>query len=202
VGNTFEPLPVMSISNKKKILYPLIGVLVCSLMGVGIYFYINANLNIPLTIKDINMDSGAALKLNLLEQVSKKNGITEWKLKASSATLLKEENRAILKDVDVIFYTRQNTKIYLTSDEGILNTRTHDMSFLKNVIVRHETYTLRTDQLHYEKKPHIIRSNVHVTLEDRESIIEADSMVTQLNQNKTILKGHVKGKFSEKFNIP
>jgi len=192
----------MSISNKKKILYPLIGALVCSLMGVGIYFYISAALNTPLTIKDINVDSGAALKLNLLEQVSKKNGITEWKLKASSATLLKEENRAILKDVDVIFYTLQNTKIHLTSDEGILNTQTHDMSFLKNVIVRHETYTLRTDQLHYDKKPHIIRSNVHVTLEDRESIIEADSMVTQLSQNKTILKGHVKGKFSEKFNIP
>lgn len=202
MGENFEPLPVMSISNKKKVLYPLIGALVCSLIGVGIYFYISATLNTPLTIRDIDMDSGAALKLNLLEQVSKKNGITEWKLKASSATLLKEENRAILKDVDVIFYTRENTKIYLTSDEGILNTQTHDMSFLKNVIVRHETYTLRTDQLHYDKKPHIIRSDVHVTLEDRESIIEADSMVTQLNQNKTILKGHVKGKFSEKFNIP
>jgi LPS export ABC transporter protein LptC len=202
MGKNFEQIPVMSISNKKKVLYPLIGALVCSLMGVGIYFYINAALNTPLTIQDINVDSGAALKLNLLEQVSKKNGITEWKLKASSATLLKKENKAILKDVDVIFYTQQNTKIYLTSDEGILNTQTHDMHFLKNVVVRHETYTLRTDQLHYEKKPHIIRSNVHVTLEDRESIIEADSMVTQLNQNKTILKGHVKGKFSEKFNIP
>ena len=202
MGKPFEHIPVMSISNKKKILYPLIGALVCSLIGVGIYFYISAALNTPLTIKDINVDSGAALKLNLLEQVSKKNGITEWKLKASSATLLKEENRAILKDVDVIFYTRQNTKIHLTSDEGILNTQTHDMSFLKNVIVRHETYTLRTDQLHYDNKPHIIRSNVHVTLEDRESIIEADSMVTQLNQFKTILKGHVKGKFSENFNIP
>jgi len=192
----------MSISNKKKILCPLIGLLICSLMGVGIYFYVNSILDTPLTIKDISVDSGAALKLNVLEQVSKKNGITEWKLKASSATLLKKENKAILKDVDVIFYTRQKTKIHLTSDEGILNTRTHDMRFLKNVIVRHETYTLRTDQLHYEKKPHIIRSNVHVTLEDRKSVIEADSMVTRLNQNQTILKGHVKGKFSENFNIP
>lgn len=192
----------MNVSNKKKILYPLIGLLICSLMGVGIYFYVNSILDTPLTINDINVDSGAALKLNLLEQISKRNGITEWKLKASSATLLKEENRAILKDVDVIFYTQHNTKIYLTSDEGILDTQTHDMSFLKNVIVRHETYTLRTDKLHYEKKPHIIRSNVHVTLEDRESVIEADSMVTELNQNKTIFKGHVKGKFSEKFNIP
>jgi len=192
----------MSISNKKKILYPLIGMLVCCLIGLGIFFYINAALNTPLTVKDIDIDSGAALKLNFLEQISKKNGITEWKLKASSATLLKEEDKAILKDVDVTFYTRQNTKIFLTSDEGILNTLTHDMSFLKNVIVRHETYTLRTDKLHYEKKPHIIRSNVHVTLEDLESVIEADSMVTRLNENKTILKGHVKGKFSENFNIP
>jgi len=192
----------MSISNKKKILYPLIGMLVCCLIGLGIFFYINAALNTPLIVKDVDIDSGAALKLNFLEQISKKNGITEWKLKASSATLLKEEDKAILKDVDVTFYTRQNTKIFLTSDEGILNTLTHDMSFLKNVIVRHETYTLRTDKLHYEKKPHIIRSNVHVTLEDLESVIEADSMVTRLNENKTILKGHVKGKFSENFNIP
>jgi lipopolysaccharide export system protein LptC len=192
----------MSISNKKKILYPLIGALVLALLGLGIFFYIKAALNTPITIQDINVDSKAALKLNFLEQVSKKNGIIEWELKASSATLLKEENQAILKDVDVVFYTQQKTKIYLTSDQGILDTRTHDMRFLKNVIVRHETYTLRTDKLHYEKKPHIIRSNVHVTLEDRESIIEADSMVTQLNQNRTILKGHVKGKFSENFNIP
>ena len=192
----------MSISNKKKILYPLIGAFLCILFGLGIFFYFNAALNTPVTIKDINVDAKAALKLNLIEQVSKKNGITEWELKASSATLLKEENQAILKDVDVVFYTQQKTKIHLTSDEGILNTQTHDMRFLKNVIVRHETYTLRTDKLHYEKKPHIIRSNVHVTLEDRESIIEADSMVTQLNQNRTILKGHVRGTFSENFNIP
>ncbi len=192
----------MSISNKKRILYPLIGLFISILLGLGIFFYINAALNTSLIIKDVSIDSEAALKLNLLEQVSKKNGITEWKLKASSATLLKEEDRAILKNVDVIFYTPKKTKVYLTSDEGILNTRTHDMTFLKNVIVRHETYTLRTDKLHYEKKPHIIRSNVHVILEDRESVIEADSMVTQLNQNQTILKGHVKGKFSESFNIP
>lgn len=192
----------MSISTKKKILYPLIGTFIFILLGLGVFFYMNAALNTSLTIKDVDIDSKAALKLNLLEQVSKKNGITEWKLKASSATLLKEEDRAILKDVDVIFYTRQKTKIHLTSDEGILNTKTHDMSFLKNVIVRHETYTLRTDKLHYEKKPHIIRSNVHVTLEDRKSVIEADSMVTKLNQNQTTLKGHVKGKFSESFNIP
>ncbi len=192
----------MNKSSKKKLIYPLTGLLICILLGLGIFLYVNKILNTPITIKKIDVDSTAALKLNVLEQISKKNGITEWKLKASSATLLKKEDKAILKDVDVIFYTKKETQVHLTSDEGILNTRTHDMTFLKNVIVRHETYTLRTDKLHYKKKPHIITSDVHVTLEDRESVIEADSMVTKLNQNKTILKGHVKGKFSENFNIP
>jgi LPS export ABC transporter protein LptC len=186
----------------KKLIYILTGFIFFLFLGVGIYFYINKALENPITIKDIDLDSKAALKLNLLEQISKKNGVTEWKLKASSATLLKKEDKAILKDVDVIFYTKEKTEVRLTSKEGILNTLSHDMVFLKNVIVRHETYILRTEKLHYEKKPHIIHSDVQVTLEDGESIIKADSMVTQLNQNQTTLKGHVKGKFSENFSIP
>ena len=196
----------MKNTSQKKLIFPLIVLLVCIFTGLGIYFYINfyikTALNNPITLKDIDIDSAAALKINLLEQVSKRNGITEWKLKASSATLLKKEDKAILKDVDVIFYTKENNKVHLTSDEAVLNTKTHDITFLKNVIVRQETYTLKTEKLHYEKKPHIIHSDAQVRLEDQESVITADSMVTQLNQNRTILQGHVKGKFSESFNIP
>ena len=196
----------MKNTSRKKLIFPLIGLLVCIFIGLGIFFYINfhikAALNDTITLKDIDIDAAAALKLNLLEQVSKKNGITEWKLKASSATLLKKEDKAILKDVAVIFYTKDNHKVHLNADEGILNTKTHDMTFLKNVVVRQETYTLKTEKLHYEKKPHIIHSDAKVRLEDMESVITADSMETQLNQNRTILQGHVKGKFSESFNIP
>ena len=196
----------MKNTSKKKLILPLIGLLVCIFIGLGSFFYINKKikvaLNDPITIKDIDIDAAAALKLNLLEQVSKKNGITEWKLKASSATLLKKEDKAILKDVDVIFYTKENDKVHLNAEEGILNTRTHDMTFLKNVVVRHETYTLKTEKLHYGKKAHIIHSDAQVRLEDHGSVITADSMETRLNQNLTILQGHVKGKFSEGFNIP
>ena len=192
----------MNKSSRKKLIFPLMGLLICILLGLGIFFYVDTLLNTPITLGKIDIDSEAALKLNVLEQISKKNGVTEWKLKASSATLLKKEDKAILKDVDVIFYTKNNTKVHLTSEEGILNTLTHDMTFSRNVIVRHETSTLRTEKLHYEKKPHIIRSDVHVTLEDGKSVIEADSMVTKLNRNRTTLQGHVKGKFSENFNIP
>ncbi|MCP3940850.1 MAG: LPS export ABC transporter periplasmic protein LptC [Desulfobacteraceae bacterium] len=192
----------MNKSGNKKLIYPLMALLICILMGLGGFFYVNDLLNTPITLKKINVDSKAALKLSALEQISKKNGITEWKLKASSATLLKKKDKAILKDVDVIFYTKDKTQVRLTADEGTLNTLTKDMTFLKNVIVHYETYTLRTEKLLYEKKTHIIHSDVRVKFEDRGSVIEADSMVTQLNQNRTTLEGHVKGKFSENFNIP
>jgi LPS export ABC transporter protein LptC len=192
----------MNLSSKKKLVYPLIGILLFIITGLGIFFYINKLLNTPISIKDIKIDSKAALKLSLLEQISKKNGITEWELKATSFTLMKNEDKAVLIDVNVVFYTKEKTKVYLTSEEGILNTSTHDMTFLKNVIVRHETSTLRTDKLHYEKKPHILYSDLSVILEDKDSVLEADSMRTELNKNRTILKGHVKGKFSENFDIP
>ncbi|MBA3012447.1 MAG: LPS export ABC transporter periplasmic protein LptC [Proteobacteria bacterium] len=192
----------MNKAGKKKFIYPLLGLLFLILGGIGIFFYVNSLLNAPITIKDINVDSQAALKLNMLKQIFKKNGITELELKASSATLLKKENKAVLKDVNAVFYTKKKTKVYLTSDDAILDTVTHEISFSNNVIVRHQTYTFRTETLHYEEKAHIIRSDTHVTLEDGESFVEGDSMVTDLNLNKTILQGHVKGKFSENFNIP
>ncbi len=192
----------MSGSGKKKLILPLAGIVVCLFIGLGIYYYVNRLLTMPITIEDIKVDSQAALKLNLLEQVSKKNGITEWELKASSATLLKEEDKAILEDVDVVFYTKDKTKVHLTADRGILQTKTHDLTLRKNVIVRYQTYTLRSETLHYDKKPHIIHTDSRVLIDDGDSTLEADAMVTELNENRITFKGHVKGNFSENFELP
>ncbi len=187
---------------RQRIIRFLSGGLVLIFLSLGGFLYFTRSvMEIP-EIENIHIDSKAALKLDGMEQVSKKNGITEWELKAASATLLREENKAVLKAVNVTFYTRDNKKVFLYSDKGILNTKTRDMTFLENVLVRHETYVLKTDKLHYEKKTHIIRSDVRVTLEDHASVITADSMVTELNKNRVTFKGHVKGNFSENSQIP
>ena len=187
----------MSSVGKKKLILPLVLLLGLILAGIGAYYYINHLLTTPITLEKIEVDDKAALKLNVLEQISKKNGITEWKLKASSATLLKDRNKAVLKDVSIIFYTKQNTQVHLTANSGELDTKTHDMTFSKNVILRHQHYTLTSETLHYAKKPHIIRSDARVTVDDEDSVIEADSMEILLNQDLIILKGHVEGQFSE-----
>ncbi len=191
----------MTKSLKQKLTYPLTGLLILIIIVISGFFYFDKLLSIPVQIKDINIDTKAVLKLNILQQISKKNGIKEWELKAASATLLKNEDKAILIDVSIIFFDKNNKKVFLQSDKGFLNTKTHDMIFSDNVIVRYETSTLKTDKLHYNKKKHMIYSDTHVKLTKKNSVIEADSMETKLNDNCTILKGHVKGKFSENFNI-
>jgi LPS export ABC transporter protein LptC len=185
----------------KKLTYPLIGLLVLIVSILTGFFYFDKFFSQPIEIKDIKIDTKAALKLNILKQVSKKNGIKEWELTAASATLLKNENKAVLVDVSVIFYTKEDKKVHLESKKGVLNTKTHDMTFSNNVIITYENSVLRTDKLHYKKKEHIIYSKTHVMLEKKGSIIEADSMTTSLNDNLTTLEGNVKGSFSENFGI-
>ncbi len=187
----------MSSIGKKKLILPLLLLLGFIIAGLGAYYYINYLLTTPITLEEIEVDDTAALKLNVIEQISKKNGITEWKLKASSATLLKDRNKAVLKDVNIIFYTKQNTQVHLTASSGELDTKTHDITFSKNVIIRYQRYTLRSETLHYAKKPHIIRSDSRITVNDEDSVIKSDSMEILLGQDLIILKGHVEGQFSE-----
>lgn len=180
---------------------PMIAVLLVVPLILAGYFYFDKLLNTPVKIDNINIDTKAVLKLNVLKQISKKNGIKEWALNAASATLLKDENKAVLVDVRVIFYTKEGKEVHLESQTGTLDTKAHNMMFSDNVIVVYEAARLRTDRLHYRKKEHIIYSDFPVMLEKQDTVITADSMKTDLNSGTIILKGRVKGKFSENFRL-
>ncbi len=192
----------MKQQHKKKSILFLVLLLAAMVLGLGIFVITSRLMDDSPTLTDVHIDSEAALTLNLMKQVSKKNGITEWELEAATATLMKKQDRAVLTDVNVVFHTADNSEVFLTSDQGILDTRSHDMSFVGNVVVRHQTYVLKTDKLHYKKKPHIIHSDAPVWLADEISVIEADTMEIKLHENTVTLQGHVKGKFSEKIALP
>ena len=185
----------------KKTAAALIGVvLMAGLAGLG-YLGVTRMTQKPLTVTDVAIDTEAVLKLNVLKQISKKNGITEWELTADSATLLKDKNQAVLVDVSVTFHTKDNKQVHLTSQKGTLDTKSHDMAFSDRVLVDYDGARLKTDQLQYRKKAHIIYSDFHVTLEKQGSVIEGDSMTTDLNSGTITLNGRVKGKFSENFKL-
>jgi len=186
---------------KQRMTYPLIGFLLLITTIIGTLFYFDRFVSQPVQVEELKIDTEAALKLNILKQISKKNGITEWELEAASATLFKNENRAVLINVSVTFFTKESKKVFLKAKKGDLNTRTHDMTLSDSVVINYENSTLSTDKLHYNKKKHMIYSNAHVKLTREGSVIEADSMTIKLDDNYTVLKGHVKGKFHENFNV-
>ncbi len=128
--------------------------LIISIGSAGGVYVIRKMKTATQQITDLHVDSDAALKLGIMKQVSKKNGITQWELEAATATLVKERSQAILTQVQVVFYTENDETVMLASDQGILDTETHDMDFTGNVLVTHRSNTLKTDKLHY-KKNHI-----------------------------------------------
>jgi lipopolysaccharide export system protein LptC len=186
----------------RKLILPLAGSLVVMvIMVAGFICFDKFFSGHPIHVNNIKIDTKAALKLNIVKQISKKNGITQWKLKAATATLLKNENRAVLTDVDVVFFTKDNKKVHLKCKKGFLDTITHDMSFSDNVVIRYDGAVMKTDKLHYTKKEHIIYTDSHIRVEKKNSRLEADSMITRLNNDTLVLKGHVKGFFSDRFSI-
>ncbi len=191
----------MRVATRKKTVISLTGILIALLLVLGGYLAFQHLMSEPITLQDIEIDSRAALKLDQLKQVSKKNGIREWELTAVSARLLKGENKAELDEVSVYFFTDDHQMIDLTSDKGVLDTQSHDMTFSGNVVIIYAMAILRTDKLHYDKKEHIISSQSPVRLEKDGSFIEANTMTIRLNENRIVLDGQVKGLFHENFSL-
>ena len=186
---------------KQKLTLPLILLLIVITCIIAGFFLFDMFVSQSVQIKNIKIDTKAALKLNIMKQISKKNGIREWELTALSATLLKEKNKAILDDVSIIFFTKNNKLVFLKAKNGILDTKSHDMTFSNNVVLTYENAKLTTEKLHYNKKKHIIKSDDEVFLEKKNSNIKAASMEIKLNKNLIIFKGNIKANLSRDFNI-
>ena len=153
----------------KRILFVLIALCV-GLIGATIL--VRSWLSQPIEIKEIDIDSTAMLTIVPFNQISKKNGQVEFKLKASSAKLLKDQDLAILSDVDIEYYTRDGDVVRVTSKGGEINTKTLDGSFTENVVIQSGSATLKTKTLHYLKKEHILYTDNHVMVTNQDSLLK------------------------------
>jgi lipopolysaccharide export system protein LptC len=175
----------------------LVLILLAIVAALGGFYFKQRLFSGKLVIENIAIDSGTSLSLNKMHQTSTRNNVKEWTLDASSARLLKDQNKALMNDVKVVFFTGKAEEVLLESARGTLDTETHDMTFTDSVVVTFTNYTLKTGELHYDKKRHIVYSAVHVTLMDSKSTLEADTMEIDLNNTTIRLGGNVKGRFSE-----
>ena len=143
----------------------------------------------------------ANISIGKAHQTATRNGRKEWSLDAASADYMAKNNQAIFKDLSVTFYLKDETKVYITANQGILETDSNDMEIYGNVVVKNKDYKLRCENLYYKHSEGIILSKVPVNITGDSFELVADSMSLNLNTNKALFEGKVKGTFSEQFTL-
>ena len=145
--------------------------------------------------------SKANISIGKAHQTATRNGRKEWSLDAASADYMDKNSQAIFKDLSVTFYLKDETKVYITANQGILKTDSNDMEIYGNVVVRNKDYQLRCENLYYKHDKRIIFSKVPVNITGNSFELVADSMSLNLNTNKALFEGKVRGTFSEQFTL-
>jgi LPS export ABC transporter protein LptC len=146
-----------------------------------------------------SIKDGANLSLGKIRQTATRNGKKEWSLEAGSAHYIENDKKAVLKNLSITYFLKDNREVYLDAEEGILQTDTNDIEFSGNVVIRNEDYQLRTKRLNYEHERRIIFSNDPVQISGEAVELSAKSIKYDLNLNKIILTGDVEAAISRDF---
>jgi LPS export ABC transporter protein LptC len=138
-----------------------------------------------------SIQDGANLSLGKIRQTATRDGRKEWSLEANSAHYVENQNRAVLSELSIIYFLKDDRKVYLNADQGILNTNTNDIEFSGNVVVKNEDYRLRTERLNYRHEQRLIFTNDPVHISGNGSDLKADSLKYDLNAEQVVLTGNV-----------
>ena len=141
------------------------------------------------------------LSIGKIHQTSTKNGVKEFTLDAASASYTASKKMVVLNDLSLTFFLKNKQEVYLTANKGILKTDSKDIEITGNVIVSNESSKLFTKKIQYKHSQHLLLSKVPVKIIGNSYQLTADRMSLDLNTNKAVFEGRVKGAFSENFSI-
>ncbi|MDO9565269.1 MAG: LPS export ABC transporter periplasmic protein LptC [Candidatus Desulfaltia sp.] len=184
-------------TKNKRLKFFLVTIMLVSLCAISAVF-IGYRLFLNKQGKFISfLNTKANISISKVYQTATRDGIKEWSLEAKSAYYVDATKQANLQDVIVTFFLKDERKVYLTADKGILKTDSNDIEVTGDVVVQNETYRLRTKKLNYEYAKRIIFSKVPVEIVGDSLNLTADSMSFDLNTNRILFEGRIKGSFSE-----
>lgn len=143
------------------------------------------------------MAAKAVMYLAGVHQTATRDGAVQWELNAGSAELEAGSGRMILKAPEVEFILENGSRVRLTADSGILNTKTNDIEVRGNVCVKDSRYTLTTEMLSYDHEKRILFSTLPVHIAARAVALSAAAMRYDLNTSQALFSGMVKGRLND-----
>jgi LPS export ABC transporter protein LptC len=138
------------------------------------------------------------LSIGKVQHTATRNGITEWELEAGSAEYINEEKKAVLKDLSITYFLKNDETALLKADRAVLATDSYDIEITGNVVMKNQGYSLKTQALNYKHENRTIFTQTPVTVSGDSFSLTADRLKLDLAKNQTILEGHVKGILNEK----
>ena len=181
----------------KKLKYVLLSIVLIA-VGIVVVVYMGyRRLSETPEILLSTLQDGADMSIGKIHQTATRDGKREWSLEAASAHYIEDQNQVILNELSVTFYLDDGDEVYLTAQQGVLNTGSNDIEVSGNVIIKKDTYRLTTDKLNYENKQRIIFTRGPVLLTGEDARVSADSASLDLNTKTIRLKGNVESTLSE-----
>ncbi|GAB6097076.1 hypothetical protein JCM14469_33300 [Desulfatiferula olefinivorans] len=172
-------------------------VLIVLILLVVVIIFVNYRLQTGRFALFSPSDPGATLTLDRVDHTASKAGVRQWSLKAETVNYYQDRNEALFHALTLVFFAEDGTVTTLTSDQGIMETTTRDITATGHVVIVNGPYTLKTETLHYAEKKRLITTPVPATVTKDRSRITGDRLILDMNTGITRLEGNVKGVFIE-----
>ena len=186
-------------SNKLKFFVLAVIILTVSFTVVAFYKYRRIAENPEELLSSI--PGNANLTIGEIHQTATRDGIKEWVMHAASAQYFESKKQVMLEELNITFFLKDQQKVFMTAAQGILYSDSKNMEVAGDVVVKNANSRLITEQLLYNHQNRLLLTRTPVEIIGESYKIVADSMSMDLNTNKTILEGKVKGTFSETFSL-
>ncbi len=154
----------------------------------------------PITLIS-DVQSNANLSIKRFHYTAYKVGIKAWNIDARTAIQVGDGKKAVfeLEDLSATYFTKQGGKVYLLAKHGTLSLGSNNIEVFGDVLVKDESLGIEAEKLQYEHNQNIIHSKTPVTISSDSMHITGNSIIIDLETNRTVLKGDIKGTFSGNF---
>ena len=101
-----------------------------------------------------------------------------------------------MKIVEAIFYFKDNTVLYISSENGVYNNKTLDMKFEKNVKAKYEDSELFAGKAEYSNSQSYLSIYENVRINDMRGNLIADKLLFDIKKQKLDITSFNKGKIN------
>ena len=145
--------------------------------------------------------NGANLSIKNFHYIANREGKKSWVIDAREARQVGMDKASVfeLDGLSATCLVEEGGQFFLTAQKGVLTLDSNNIDVSGNVVVKNESFGMKTEKLHYDHGRNIIQSQDTVTLSGDFFNLTADSITIDLNANQSRLEGNIEGTFSGGF---